>query len=292
MMEPTAAHRVTDRESKGTLYVVATPIGNLRDATLRAIEVLKSVAVIAAEDTRVTAKLLHHYGIAARLVAVHAHNEKRVAGRLLECLAGGQSVALVSDAGTPAISDPGAYVVGAARAAGYRVSPVPGASAAIAALSVAGFASPHFLFYGFLPQRRAERRRALEQLRALPYTLVFYEAPHRVGESLAGMCEVLGAARRVVIARELTKLFETVHECTLADAAGWLAEDADRCRGEFVLIVEGAAEASVDHAEIERVLSLLLDALPLRQAVELAAKLSNGRRNELYAMALKLDREL
>lgn len=289
MMEPTAAHRDTDGEAKGTLYVVATPIGNLRDITLRAIDVLRSVSVVAAEDTRVTAKLLNHHGIAAKLVAVHGHNERRAANRVLALLAAGHPVALVTDAGTPAVSDPGAKLVAAVRAAGYVVTPVPGANAAIAALSAAGLSEPHFLFYGFLPQRAADRRRALDALRGVPFAIVFYEAPHRVVDSVADMQAALGGARRVVVARELTKMHETMHECALAEAPAWLAADANRRRGEFVLIVEGAAvsdDAATDEAA--RVLSILLGALPLRQAVALAAEISGGRRNELYAMALKL----
>lgn len=289
MMEPIAAHRDPDQPAKTALYVVATPIGNLRDITLRAIDVLRSVPVVAAEDTRVTAKLLNHYGISARLIAVHGHNERRAVARILALLAAGSSVALVTDAGTPAVSDPGAHLTAAARAAGHAVIPIPGASAAIAALSAAGLPEPRFLFCGFLPQRAAERRRVLDELRTAPYALVFYEAPHRIADSMTDMAAAFGGARRVVIARELTKLHETILECALADAPGWLNEDPNHRRGEFVVIVAGAeASASDVPEESRRVLKILLAVLPLRQAVGLAAEIAGGGRKDLYALALKL----
>ncbi len=267
---------------------MATPIGNLRDITLRALDVLKSVAVIAAEDTRVTAQLLNHYGIAAKLTALHEHNEKHVVPRLLAQLAQGKSIALVSDAGTPAISDPGAHLVAAARAAGYSVTPVPGANAAVAALSAAGLAVPHFLFYGFLPKRAADRRRELGRLVTCPSALVFFEAPHRIRDCIVDLCDMLGAERRIVIARELTKLFETIHGCSLAEAVDWLEGDGNRRKGEFVLIVEGATphEASAD--DVKRVLATLLAELPLKQAVALGTKITGAKKNELYKLALEL----
>lgn len=267
---------------------MATPIGNLRDITLRALDVLKSVTLIAAEDTRVTAKLLAHYGIATELIALHAHNEKRAAQRVLSHLAEGGSVALVSDAGTPAVSDPGAHLVAAAHAAGYTVTPIPGANAAVTALSAAGFPAPHFLFYGFLPSRGAQRRSVLERLAGCAYTLIFHEAPHRVAASLGDMAQVFGSRRRILIARELTKRFETLHVCPLGEALNWLNADPDRSRGEFVLIVEGAIETRPDTGDAQRVLEALLEALPLRQAVALAARITGARRNELYALALRL----
>ena len=288
-MEHAAAHGNTGEKRRATLYVVATPIGNLADITLRALEVLKSVDAIAAEDTRVTGRLLAHYGIEKRLIAVHEHNERRVAGQVLALLAAGQSLALTSDAGTPAISDPGALIVAAARSAGYAVTPVPGASAAVAAISASGLAVSRFLFYGFLPPRTASRRHALESLAHLPFAIVFYEAPHRIEASVADMRAAFGDARRLVIARELTKLFETMHGCTLAEAAGWLAADPVRRKGEFVLIVEGAAAADEpDRETARRALTALLAALPLRQAVDMAVKITGGRRNELYELALEL----
>jgi 16S rRNA (cytidine1402-2'-O)-methyltransferase len=268
---------------------VATPIGNLSDISLRALEILKSVDTVAAEDTRLTGHLLAHHGISRRLMPVHEHNEKRAVGQVLALLAAGRSLALVTDAGTPAISDPGALLVAAVRAAGFPVSPVPGPNAAIAALSAAGFAAPHFLFYGFLPERAAARKKALALLAPLPYTLVFYEAPHRIAESVADLNAVLGGGRRIVLARELTKLFETLHECALAEAGNWLAADPVRRKGEFVLVVEGAPAARPsDGAAAERALEVLLGELPLKQAVDLATKITGGKRNELYRMALAM----
>lgn len=270
-----------------TLYIVATPIGNLKDVTLRALEVLESVDVIAAEDTRITARLLDHHGINARkVIAVHEHNEAGAAERVAEMLAHGLSVALVSDAGTPAFSDPGARLVAAVRDAGYAVVPIPGPNAAAAAFSASGVAGPQFLFYGFLPAKSGERRRALEALAGLPYATVFYEAPHRVIETTRDLAQVLGSERRLVIARELTKLFETIHTCRLGDAEAWLAESAGRTKGEFVLIVEGASGESPDNADAARVLDVLLGELPVKQAASLTAKITGVRKNELYALAL------
>ncbi len=292
-MENGAAHRESGGEPKPTLYVVATPIGNLRDASLRALDVLKSVDTVAAEDTRVTVKLLNHYGIASKLIALHEHNEKRMVRQVLALLAAGQSVALVSDAGTPAVSDPGAQLVAAAIDAGYRVTPVPGANAAVTALSAAGLTAPHFLFYGFLPARAAERKRELTELKNLPYALVFYEAPHRVAGSIADLRAVFGDARRIVIARELTKMFETIHACTLAEAVGWIEGNADRRKGEFVLILDGqpVTRGAEEQVQAQRVLEVLLAELPLKQAVALATKITGGRKNELYELALKLKGE-
>ncbi len=271
---------------------MATPIGNLADITLRALEILRKVDAVAAEDTRVTGRLLAHHGIAKRLIAVHEHNEKRAAGQVLALLGAGQSLALTCDAGTPAISDPGALLVGAVRAAGFPVAPVPGPSAAIAAMSASGLADPHFLFYGFLPERAGARRRALAPLVALPYAVVFYEAPHRIEDSMADLRAAFGDDRRVVIARELTKLFETVHECALAEAPGWLSADATRRKGEFVVIVEGAEpRAEGDQEPVRRALAALLAELPLRQAVDLAARITGGKRNEIYEMALSMQKK-
>jgi len=284
-----AVHCDTDGKGMGTLYVVATPMGNLGDVTVRALEVLKAVDVIAAEDTRITTRLLDRYGIHAKLIALHEHNEQRMAGRVLDLLAAGSSVALVSDAGTPSISDPGTRLVGAVRAAGYGVSPVPGPNAAIAALSASGLEAPHFLFYGFLPSRHAERMKEISALATLTYPLVFYEAPHRVVECTADLATVLGAARRIVIARELTKRYESIHDCELGVAAEWLAAEPQRTRGEFVLVVSGAPpQAGTDVSGARRVLEVLLSELPVKQAVSLAVRLTDGRRNELYDLALSM----
>ena len=271
------------------LYVVATPIGNLRDITLRALDVLSGADAVAAEDTRHTAHLLKYHGIHARqLIAVHQHNERGAAEKLVSMLQQGLSVAFVSDAGTPAVSDPGALLVKGVRFAGLRVIPVPGASAAIAALSASGFNAPHFLFYGFLPNKSAARQSALHELASHPYTLVFYEAPHRIVDCVEDLCAVLGKSRRIALAREITKLFETLHECALGDALTWLKEDANRQRGEFVLLVSGAEPETGISAETEGVLSELLDALPLKQAVQIAANITRANRSELYQRALQM----
>lgn len=288
-MERGAAHEDT-RSGQPALYVVATPIGNLKDITLRALEVLKRVDAIAAEDTRVTSKLLNHYGISAkRLIALHAHNEARSTPQIVSELDAGRCVALVSDAGTPAFSDPGARLVTAVREAGHRVVPIPGCNAAVAALSSSGFPGPQFLFYGFLPAKAGERRSALEALVTSPYMVVLYEAPHRVVDCVTDLAAAFGASRRLVIARELTKLFESIHSCPLGEAAAWLSEDANRIRGEFVLIVEGAAEdADATLAEARRTLEILLDELPVKQAASLAARITGARKNDLYDLALEM----
>lgn len=274
---------------EAALYVVATPIGNLRDITLRALEVLAAADVLAAEDTRNTAHLLTHHGINAnRLIAVHQHNERGAAEKIIALLQAGQSVAFVSDAGTPAVSDPGALLVQAVRAMGLRVIPIPGANAAMAALSSAGLSEPHFLFYGFLPNKSAARHTVLQSLISHPYTLVFYEAPHRIVECVADLCAVLGGERQIVLAREITKLFETIHACTLHDAGAWLLSDSNQQRGEFVVLVSGAAPKVGLSVETLKTLSLLLEELPLKQAVQLAAKISGANRNELYQRALQL----
>jgi len=276
--------------TRGLLYVVATPIGNLSDITLRALEILKSVDTIAAEDTRHTSGLLSHFGIAKKLIAVHEHNEHQSAEKLLAQLQAGQNIALVTDAGTPGISDPGAVVVDLVRKAGVRVVPIPGASAVIAALSASGIAQNGFLFHGFLPASGSARRKALEILKAHTVTLVFYEAPHRIIESILDMSTVLGADRRITIAREITKTFETIHSCILQDAESWLRDDVNQQRGEFVLLIEAATIK--DSTEIPentvRILKLLLVDLPLKQAVQLATEITGEKKNVLYELALLL----
>lgn len=258
----------------------------------RALETLRFVGAVAAEDTRVTGRLLSRFGIAKRMIPAHEHNERRAASEVVALLRGGQSVALACDAGTPAVSDPGALIVAAVRAAGYPVTPVPGPNAAVAALSASGFASPHHLFYGFLPARAPARRRALAALAPLPFTLVFYEAPHRIEECVADLVGILGESRRIVLARELTKLFEAVHACTLAEAPAWLVADPKRRKGEFVLVVEGAAAAPARAGDDDaRVLAVLLAELPLRQAVALAARITGGKKNELYERALTMKKK-
>lgn len=270
------------------LYVVATPIGNLGDITARALDTLRRADVVAAEDTRHTRALLHHFGIPAKLVALHAHNERRAGEQVVAWIAGGQSVALVSDAGTPAVSDPGSGVVEAVRRSGARVVPVPGASALTAALSASGLAFEGVVFAGFLPAKGAERRARLEALAAGPWAIALFEAPHRVKATLADLHRALGD-RDVVIAREITKRFETFARVPLAGAAQWIEADADRGRGEFVLVVEGRDPGPrAGAADPRAVLSALLAELPVKQAAALAAKITGARRNDLYAMALEM----
>ncbi|MGZ8262318.1 MAG: 16S rRNA (cytidine(1402)-2'-O)-methyltransferase [Methylotenera sp.] len=279
--------------NNGLLYVVATPIGNLGDITLRALEILKTVDAIAAEDTRHTSGLLSHFGISKKLIAVHEHNEHQSAEKLLVQLQAGKNIALVTDAGTPGVSDPGAVVVDFVRKAGVKVVPIPGASAVIAALSASGIVQNGFLFHGFLPASGAARRKALDVLKAQTVTLVFYEAPHRIIESIVDMAAVLGAERRVTIAREITKTFETIHSCNLGEAEAWLQADANQQRGEFVLLVESAAikDAEEIPEETVRVLKLLLAELPLKQAVKLATEITHEKKNVLYDFALQLKQQ-
>jgi len=262
----------------------------MRDISLRALDVLSSADTIAAEDTRNSAHLLTHHGITARrLLALHQHNERGAADKVVNLLAQGQSVALITDAGTPAVSDPGALVVEEVRAAGYRVIPIPGANAAVAALSAAGLEAPHFLFYGFLPNKSAARCKELHGLLDYTYTLVFYEAPHRILECVADLQTVFGDERQIVLAREVTKLFESIHRCRLGEAMSWLNSDPNNLRGEFVLLISAApARAEGISAEAEHVLNALLKELPLKQAVQLAVQITGLGRNELYQRALAL----
>ncbi len=272
------------------LYVVATPIGNLRDISLRALDILTSADTVAAEDTRNTSHLLTHYAISAnRLLALHQHNERGAAEKVITLLQQGQSVVLVTDAGTPAVSDPGAVLVEAVQKAKFRVIPIPGACAVVAALSASGLSAPHFLFCGFLPNKSAARRTVLQDLIEHPYSLVFYEAPHRILESVADLQAVFGDDREIVLAREITKLFENFHRCRLGAALDWLKSDSNNQRGEFVLLVAGAQSRldALSH-EVEKTLFLLLEELPLKQAVQLAAKITGGNKNELYQRALEL----
>jgi 16S rRNA (cytidine1402-2'-O)-methyltransferase len=274
-------------EEYAALYVVPTPLGNLADLTRRAEEILRQVPWVAAEDTRHSGPLLKQLGSSARTLPAHRHNEHEAAARIVERLQAGESVALISDAGTPGISDPGARVVAAVRLAGCRVIPLPGPCAAVTALSASGLIDEHFLFYGFLPSKGGQRRQAIAALREQPAALVFYEAPHRVLETVADLAAGLGE-RTLVIARELTKLFESIHSCPLSEALAWLEADSNRQRGEFVLIVSGAP-AGADDGEGERVLQLLLaDGLPVKQAAKLSAAITGAAKNALYERALAL----
>jgi len=268
----------------GTLYVVATPIGNLADASPRAIEALRSAQVIACEDTRTTRTLLARYAIEARSVALHEHNERAATGKLIALLLEGKNIALVSDAGTPALSDPGALLVEQAHRAGIRVSPLPGPSAAAAAFSVSGFAAGRFLFAGFLPAAATARRKALQVLE-LPWPVVLYEAPHRIAATLEDLRTRFGEQREVLIARELTKKFEEVARLPLGQAAGWLAAQPHRQQGEFVLVLAPGGEAP-PAIDADRVLAALLEAVSPSEAAKLAARITGAPRNELYRKAL------
>lgn len=275
--------------SNSTLYVVATPIGNLGDMTPRAIEVLKQVDLIAAEDTRVTGHLLKHFGIGTPMVSLREHNERAMADKLVQRIKAGESIAQVSDAGTPAISDPGAVLVATAHAAGIAVVPVAGPSALATALSASGFTAPHSLFYGFLPPKSNQRREALEQLKHLPWISVFYEAPHRIADCLDDMQAVFGPEREAVLARELTKTFETIRRLPLGQLADWVKQDSNQQRGEAVLVIDAApAVETASIAEHDHVLIPLLAELPLKQAVALAQKITGAPRNALYEHALAL----
>jgi 16S rRNA (cytidine1402-2'-O)-methyltransferase len=289
-IERVAADSASPAVSRGTLYVVATPIGNLQDLGERARQVLAAAQWIAAEDTRHSLKLLQAHGIEARLLSVHEHNEIERVPEILAALEHGASVALVSDAGTPLVSDPGARLVRAAIDAGFEVRAVPGPCAAIAALSISGLATDRFAFEGFLPQKPVARRARLAQLASDPRTLIFYEAPHRVSESIADMSAVLGASRPAALARELTKVFETVYRGTLEELTQRVQQDSDMQRGEIVIVVGGAAPASDEagRVELERVVSVLAAELPASQAAELAAKLTGASRNQAYRLALEL----
>lgn len=273
------------------LYVVATPIGNLADITLRALDVLRDVDRIACEDTRHSRAMLRHHGIDTPLFAAHAHNESVAAARIVEAVRKGQRIALITDAGTPGISDPGALMVAAVRAAGLAVVPVPGPSALSCALSASGLPPGPVTFAGFLPAKAAARRKVLSSLSGLPSALVFYEAPHRVVESVADLAALLGGERLCLVARELTKRFETLHLLPLGEVAAWLGADPDRQRGEFVLVVSAAPESSAQSSAADTLLRTLLEELPPNQAARLAAKASRIDRQTLYRRALELKPE-
>ncbi len=278
---------------RGALYVLATPIGNLADMSLRAIHLLSLVDAVACEDTRVTGRLLQHLGLHKPLIALHEHNELSAAPQVLARLAAGQRVAYASDAGTPAVSDPGAALVAATVAQGHAVVPLPGASSVVTALCAAGdAAAAGFCFHGFLPAKGQERRDALLAVLALPGSQVLFEAPHRIAALLALLAEA-APARRLTVCRELTKQFEQIHTLPAGDAPAWLAADVQRTRGEFVLVLHAAPPAAAREedplpAEAERVLGLLLRELPLKQAVALATEISGAPRNALYTRALTL----
>ncbi|MBE9539450.1 MAG: 16S rRNA (cytidine(1402)-2'-O)-methyltransferase [Proteobacteria bacterium] len=274
----------------GTLYVVATPIGNLGDITQRALQVLAGGDVIVAEDTRHSGRLLHQFQIDTPTIALHEHNERHRAPQIVERLQKGESVALISDAGTPLVSDPGFHLVRLAREVDIKVVPVPGASAMLAALSVSGLPSDRFIFEGFLSSKSGARKKRLEAIATEPRTLIFYEAPHRLLDTLADMVDIFGVDRRVVLARELTKTFETIKGDGVGNLLEWVRSDTDQQKGEMVLLVKGVTSDSgmANDAEAQRILKLLLEELPLSQASALAAKITGSRKKPLYQLGLRL----
>ncbi|SHH46512.1 16S rRNA (cytidine1402-2'-O)-methyltransferase [Massilia sp. CF038] len=272
-----------------TLYIVATPIGNVTDISVRALHVLGMVDAVACEDTRNTGNLLTRFGLSRPMIAAHQHNEREVADKIITRLLAGERIALVSDAGTPGVSDPGARIVDAVRAAGLKVVPVPGASAAVTALSASGLVNDQFYFVGFLPAKAKQRESALQQLLTVSATLVLYEAPHRIVDCVEALAAVFPLERQIVFARELTKLFEEIHRCPLAEALAWVKADAHREKGEFVVLVEGAAAGSdAEEAEAERILGILLAECSVKQAANLTAQITGRKKNALYERALQL----
>ena len=272
----------------GHLYVVATPIGNLGDLSPRALKILDSVDLIAAEDTRTTGALLAHFGVRKKMLSLHEHNEVEATADVLDQLRKDRSVALVSDAGTPLVSDPGFSLVREARRTGLPVIAVPGPSAVVAALSIAGLPTDSFVFAGFLPAREEARRHRLQELATEPRTVVVYESTHRILETVGALADVLGPERRVCLARELTKLFEESHAASAKELLRWLKADENRQRGEFVLVIEGADAAVAAPREAERILKVLLKELGASKAAKLAAELTGLPRKELYAIAVRL----
>ncbi len=282
----------SSKNATGVLYVVATPIGNLEDISARALRILGEVSVVAAEDTRMSSRLLNHYGIGTRLISLHEHNERERGEGLIERLKGGESVAVISDAGTPLVSDPGFVLVRLCIENGVRVEPIPGASAVTAALCVSGLAVDRFCFEGFLPSRAQARRSALNDLLTETRTMVFFEAPRRVLGTLADMRDVFGEDREVAVARELTKKFETVHRGTIKNVAQAIAASSDEQRGEFVVVVAGNRSV-VDAALVDDdVFRELLSTMPVKQAVDLVVRISGDRRNAVYDRALTLKDEV
>lgn len=275
--------------SDAVLYVVATPIGNLGDMTPRAIEILNSVALIAAEDTRHSGRLMAHFNIKTPMISVHDHNERQREQTILDKLAAGDSIALISDAGTPLISDPGFIVARAVRDAGFKVVPVPGCSAVITALCASGVPTDRFIFEGFLPAKRSGRQQQLAQFVNETRTVIFYESTHRILDSLQDMIEVFGGMRHVVLARELTKTFETIHGDCLDNLLVWIKADANQQKGEFVVLVQGVEPTVSEGPSVEtlRILDLLIEELPLKQAAALAAKITGEKKNALYQIALE-----
>jgi len=278
--------------AKNTLYIVATPIGNLQDFSPRAQLTLREVdLIIAAEDTQHSRRLLNYFGITTPLQSLHEHNEKQISPLLIKRLRHGDSIALISDAGTPTISDPGFQLVQAVHAEHLPIVTLPGPCALISALSVSGFPTNNFVFEGFLSAKSSARRHRLQELAEESRTLVFYEAPHRLIESLTDMAEIFGSERVAVLAKELTKVFETVYRNTLTQLLDWLNEQPVRQQGEFVLVIQGAVpKQNIVDAEVTRIFHLLREELPLNQAARLTSKLTGVSKNVLYQLGLELDK--
>lgn len=279
-------------DSGGVLYIVATPIGNLADISQRALDILKSVDLVAAEDTRHSQKLLAHYGINQQMMALHEHNERERANEIINRVQSGQSVALISDAGTPLISDPGYFLVRMAHDASIRIVPIPGASAMVTALSAAGLPTDRFWFEGFLPAKAIARARRLTALRQQSATMVFYEAPHRLLETVSAICEIFGASRRISLLRELTKTYETVMQKSCEELCAFIEQNPEQQKGESVLVVEGnvrEAEPNVAEVDVTRLLSALLRSMSVKEAARTAAELTGHSKNSLYQQALALE---
>ena len=275
--------------NQGILYIVATPIGNLSDMSARAIEILQKVDLVAAEDTRHSKPLLNHFGVQTSVLAYHEHNEDQLTPKLIQRLLAGENIALVSDAGTPLLSDPGYRLVKAAHESSVKVSPVPGPCAAIAALSAAGLATDRFLFAGFSPHKQGARQSFYREFERQMATLVFYESSHRILAAAKDMLGVFGAERKVVIAREITKTFETIHSTQLGDLLSWLEGDTNQQKGEFVIVLEGSKTSS-DSIELNMkdTLRVLLEELPVKQASSLTAKITGIKKNQVYKAALEM----
>ena len=280
-----------EQDKNGILYVVATPIGNLDDMTPRAIATLQNVDTILAEDTRHSGGLLKKFGITTPARAYHDHNEQQLVPELIKRLQAGENMALISDAGTPLVSDPGYHLLNLAQQAGINIVPVPGASALIAALSVCGLPSDRFTFNGFLPAKQKARQKKCQELKTETATQIFYEAPHRLTECINDLNEVFGSDRHVCIARELTKIYETIRTGTLAELSQWLDQNPGQCRGEIVIVVEGNHEEKTVDGEDQRVLEVLLEYLSPSQAVAAAVKITGGKENQLYKLAQEKSQE-
>ncbi len=285
---------IESRKYSGRLYIVATPIGNLHDFSPRAISTLQQVDLIAAEDTRHSGYLLKQHDINTHCIALHEHNERQSAQKVIQSIKEGKNIALISDAGTPLVSDPGYYLVKLAHEAGISVTPVPGPSAMITALSAAGLPTDRFCFEGFVPSKRGARKSFYQSYQKEPRTMVFYETPHRIVDSLTDLCEALGASRVVVLARELTKTFETIRNDTAENLLAWVKADTDQQKGEIVLVVQGYQKPQTQELapETERILRLLLDELSLKQAVKLTVDITGEKKKGVYRAALSVQRSV